>query len=147
MRLEITRRSDLATRALLELAALDRKVKAAELAERIGTSSGFLSQALSPLSAHRWVRSEPGPTGGYSLIEDPARISLRDVIEAVEGPTDTGRCVLEDRACRESGPCALHSAWARARDRLLEDMGSTTLADLLTPSGGARRARASEDRP
>lgn len=114
------------------MAALDRKVKASELAERVGTSTGFLSQALSPLTAHRWVRSEPGPTGGYRVTVDVAEVSLRDVIEAVEGPTDTGRCVLEDRACREAGSCALHSAWVQARTRLLDDLGATSLASLLS---------------
>ena len=69
MRLEITRRSDLATRALIELARLGRRTKSAELAEAIGTTPGFLSQAMTPLAAKGWVRSEPGPSGGYHLID------------------------------------------------------------------------------
>lgn len=136
MRLEITRRTDLATRAVLALSGRDQRVKAAELAELIGTSSGFLSQVMSPLAAKGWVRSDPGPTGGYQLVADPASISVLDVIEAVEGPTDTEACVLEDRACRRGGPCVLHTPWSAARSHLLTELQATSVAGLR--AGGAR---------
>ncbi len=135
MRLEITRRTDLATRALLMLDGVDRneRTKAAALAEAVGTTPGFLSQAMSPLVANGWVRSDPGPTGGYRLTADLAEVSVLDVIEAVEGPTDDGRCVLEDRACAASGasgPCALHQPWLHARGDLLGRLAATPLAGL-----------------
>lgn len=131
MRLEITRRSDLATRALIELARLGRRVKSAELAEAIGTSPGFLSQAMTPLAAKGWVGSGSGPTGGYELIADLADVSVLDVIEAIEGPSDGGRCVLEDRQCGDGGACALHQPWQRARTQLLDELSSSSLA-LMT---------------
>ena len=130
MRLEITRRADLATRALLELAARGTKTKAADLAERIGASAGFLTQAMTPLVARGWVRSEPGPSGGYVAAADLSDVSVLDVIEAVEGPTDTARCVLEDRACNGGGPCALHQPWSRARSQLLRELEATPLSSL-----------------
>lgn len=130
MRLEITRRSDLATRALIELARLARRTKSTELAEAIGTTPGFLSQAMTPLAARGWIRSEPGPTGGYSLTADLAEVSVLDVIEAIEGPSDAGRCVLEDRPCGTAGPCALHQPWQRARTQLLDELSKSSLAAL-----------------
>jgi Rrf2 family protein len=147
MRLEVSRRADLATRALLELRARDGRTKAAVLAERVGTTPGFLTQVMAPLVARGWVRSDPGPTGGYRLAgaED---VSVLDVIEAVEGPTDTGRCVLEDRACaggRHGGaagpaPCALHGPWSEARQQLLATLAATTLSTLpIPPTPGADR--------
>lgn len=134
MRLEITRRTDLATRALLALSESGQRTKSAELAETVGTTPGFLSQALTPTVAAGWVRSDPGPTGGYTLVADLASISVLDVIEAVEGPTDAGRCVLEDRACAAHGPCALHLPWSRARSVLADELAASPLDAL-----GARR--------
>ena len=130
MRLEITRRTDLATRAFLALAASGQRTKAAHLAESVGTTPGFLSQVMGPLVGRGWVRSEPGPTGGYVAVADAADLSVLDVIEAIEGATDTGRCVLEDRACRAPGtpPCALHHPWTKARDHLLAELAATPLA-------------------
>jgi Rrf2 family iron-sulfur cluster assembly transcriptional regulator len=134
MRLEITRRSDLATRALLELAHEGERTKSAVLAERLETTPGFLSQVMTPLVAKGWVRSDPGPSGGYTLVVDPRRVSVLEIIETMEGPTESGRCVMEDRACAGGGPCALHTPWSAARMRLLKELSRTRLSSL-TPGG------------
>ena len=49
----------------------------------------------------------------------------------MEGPTDTGACVLEDRPCRGKDHCALHLPWTSARAQLLRQLGTTSLADLV----------------
>lgn len=121
------------------------RMKGPALADAVGSTSGFVSQVLAPLVRAGWVRSDPGPTGGYSLVADLADVSVLAVIEAVEGPTDTGRCVLVDRACNDRGTCALHVPWLRARAELLRELDSTPVADaaVLTvasagsPGGGA----------
>ena len=132
MRLEITRRSDLAIRALLVLSDEPGRTKAAQLAEAVGTSKGFLTQVMNPLVQQGWVRSDPGPTGGYVADFEPADVSVLAVIEAVEGPVDTGRCVLEDRTCAQAGTCALHRPWSRAREQLLDELDSQCLSSLLS---------------
>jgi Rrf2 family protein len=129
MRLEITRRTDLATRALLALAH-GHRTKASVLADELGTTPGNLAHAMAPLVGRGWVHSEPGPTGGYALVTGLRDVSVLEVIEAVEGPTDTERCVLEPRPCRDGGPCALHQPWAAARRHLLDDLAGTKLATL-----------------
>jgi Rrf2 family protein len=130
MRLEITRRSDLATRALLALTASGQRTKSSALATKVGTTPGFLSQAMTPLVARGWVRSEPGPAGGYTALVDASEVSVLEVIEAVEGTTDTGHCVLEDRPCAGGGLCALHRPWSAARSQLLGELADTALSTL-----------------
>jgi Rrf2 family iron-sulfur cluster assembly transcriptional regulator len=133
VRLEITRRSDLASRAVVVLAGSRGRMKSAELAEALGTTSGFIPQVLGPLVERGWIVSVPGPTGGYEAAIAPERLSVLDVIEAVEGPTVTGRCVLVDRSCNVDGHCALHQPWSKARTGLLDELGRTTLAELEVP--------------
>lgn len=130
MRLEVSRKADLATRTLLELARTGQRSKASALAAAVGTTPGFLSQVISPLAARGWVRSDPGPTGGYSATVGLDDVSVLDVIEAVEGPSDTGRCVLEDRPCGGERQCALHVPWTRARTSLLQELAETPLSSL-----------------
>lgn len=132
MRLEVTRKSDLATKAIIEMNRLGRRAKAAELAELVGTSSGFLSQVLTPLVARGWVRSEPGPTGGYSVTVDLDDLHVLQVIEAVEGPTESGRCVLEDRTCSDNTPCVMHQPWQRARSQMLAELRQIPLSTLTS---------------
>lgn len=130
MRLEVTRKSDLAVRSLCELSRVDGRVKGPDLADAVGSTAGFLSQAMTPLVKAGWVRSDAGPTGGYSLAVPIAELSVLQVVEAVEGPTDDGQCVLVDRPCDAAGPCALHVAWYRARQHLLADLDAVSVADV-----------------
>ena len=110
------------------LADADR-IKGSALAELIGTTPGFVSQVVNPLVKAGWVRSDPGPTGGYSLIVDLAGVSVLAVIEAVAGATETGQCVLAEGPCNESGSCAMHVPWQRARDGLLRELAAVSVAD------------------
>lgn len=131
MRLEVTRRSDLAVKALVALARDGGRLKGSDLAKTVGATAGFLPQVLSPLVRQGWVGSDPGPTGGYSLRSDARDISVLAIIEATEGVTDTTTCVLADRPCSEHGPCSLHSSWSRARELLLDELAGVTVADLV----------------
>ena len=135
MRLEVTRKSDLAVRALGVLAEANGRMKGPALAAAVGSTSGFVSQVLNPLVRHRWVRSEPGPSGGYSLVADLNEVSVLAVVESIEGPTDSGRCVLADGTCIEQGSCALHRSWSQARTLLLAELDATSVAKALKTTG------------
>lgn len=130
VRLEITRRADLAVRAMVALAGEERRWKSSELAHALDTTVGFVPQIVGPLVKAGWVRSDPGPTGGYVARVPLADLSVLDVIEAVDGPTDAGRCVVEDRPCGGHERCALHDAWGRARTELTAALSATSLAHL-----------------
>lgn len=138
VRLEITRRADLAVRALVLLAASDVRLKAAEVAAALDTTAGFVPQVIGPLVRAGWVRSDPGPTGGYLTVVGLDRLSVLDVIEAVEGPTDQGRCVVSGGPCGGLAECALHDAWSKARAVLLDALASMPLSSITsagTPVG------------
>lgn len=128
VRLEITQRADLAVRALTVLDC--SRLKSADLAEKLGTTPGFIPQVMGPLVRAGWVRSAPGPTGGYELLVTLGALTVLEVIEQIDGPTDTGRCVVTKRSCNVDEPCALHVAWARARSELRSSLASLTLDDL-----------------
>lgn len=136
MRLEITRRADLAVRAMVLLGERGRRYKAPELAEALETTAGFVPQVIGPMVKAGWVRSDPGPLGGYVGAFALGDISVLAVVEAVDGATDDGRCVVADRPCDGDAPCSLHVAWARARQELINALSGTTLADV---AAGARQ--------
>jgi len=127
MRLEITRRADLAVRALVVLARSPQHLKSGDLAAALGTTPGFVPQVMGPLVRAGWVRSDPGPSGGYRPVVDLADVTVLQVVEAVDGPTDDGRCVVTSGSCASRQPCALHAAWARARRELLATLGAMPL--------------------
>lgn len=99
MRLEITRRADLAVRALVVLARSPGHLKSADLAVALGTRPAFVPQVMGRLVRAGWVRADPGPSGGYRPLVPLADLTVLQVIEAVDGPTDDGRCVVASGSC------------------------------------------------
>ena len=119
----------------MALLAEGRQLKAAELAEGLGATIAFVPQVVGPLVKAGWLRSDPGPTGGYRLLVAPEQVSVLEIVEMVDGPTDTGRCVVADMPCGRERLCALHSAWSRARDELTASLGAVTVADVAETAG------------
>ena len=58
------------------------------ISERQGIPARYLEQIFQRLRRARLVQSKRGPGGGYTLARRPAEITLRDVVEAIEGPLD-----------------------------------------------------------
>jgi Rrf2 family protein len=131
MRLELTKKTDLALRALGDLAEDGSRHPGLAIAEAIGATRQFLPQVMAPLVQAGWVDSIPGPGGGYHLELPLEEISLLQLIEAVEGETDRGRCVLTGDKCPSEHVCVLHSAWTRARAALLGELAATSVAAAL----------------
>ena len=129
MRLELKPRTDLTLRTITALTD-GRRWQAAQLAEHVGTSAAYLAHIVGPLTKAGWVNSVPGPTGGHQLVADLSSISLLELIEAVEGPTDDGRCVMASQACPAPEPCAIHDTWIRARAALAAELASTSLRSI-----------------
>jgi Rrf2 family transcriptional regulator, iron-sulfur cluster assembly transcription factor len=130
VRLEITRRAELAIRALALLGQSPERVKASVLADGLGTTVSFVPQVLGPLVRAGWVQSDPGPTGGYRCRVELSEVNVLQVIEAVDGATDIGRCVVADRLCQAADPCVLHVAWAQARTELVGVLQSTPMSGV-----------------
>lgn len=130
MRLELHARTELTLDVLRALSDSDRRTASA-LAEQVGSSAAYVAHLVAPLTRAAWVNSAPGPTGGYELATDLGSVSLHDLIELVEGPSDDGRCVMVDRPCVAPEPCALHHAWSRAREALVAELDSISLQRLI----------------
>jgi Rrf2 family transcriptional regulator, iron-sulfur cluster assembly transcription factor len=126
MRLEISRKTDLAVRTLCRLKG-NTRMKGSDLAALVDATPGFMAHVMAPLVHAGWVVSEPGPLGGYVLRAKLDEISLLAVIEAVEGPTIDGRCVLRGGPCPTVENCALHDSWVPARDALLQRLAATPI--------------------
>ena len=139
MRLELTKKTDLAARALtfLVLHSSDDPLKGTLLADALDTSTHYLPHIMKPLTDLGWVESVTGPSGGYVATPAAWDAGMLDLIEAVEGPVEAGRCVLRGAPCPASEPCGLHNAWTRARNALVDELRRTRVVDgaLPVPAG------------
>lgn len=132
MNITLSRRTDLAIKALDVLSQSEGRISGTLLAERIETTIQFLPQVLSPLIRAGWVDSERGPNGGYRSTTPLEAISLLELIETSEGPLENGRCVLRDGPCPGTQSCAVHAAWIAGRETLRAKLHQTSLANALS---------------
>ena len=112
------------------LGALQDRIKGSALAEALGTTAAFVPQVVGPLVKAGWVRSDPGPSGGYMLRARLDTVTVLQVVEAIDGVVDTGHCVVAERACKASVPCVMHLAWSRARSELVRTLGEMPMSTL-----------------
>jgi Rrf2 family protein len=132
MRLQLTKRTDYAIRACLYLASNGRAGPASSrrIAEHMDIPERFLPRVLADLSEAGIVEAKIGRSGGYRLQRSPDRLSILELIETVEGASRSSTCVLRQRACDASRPCAFHPVWEEAQTAFIDVLATTTLTDL-----------------
>jgi len=136
MRLELTKKTDLAFQALEFIAASSNtRVTGADLADDLDITTQYLPHVMAPLTRAGWVKSTSGPRGGYTINTDLTDVSLLDLIEAVEGQFDDTRCLHLGPKHNANHHCALHEPWIRARTALLGELGDSYLTDMIVVSG------------
>lgn len=131
MRLELTKRTDLAFRALVTMADdTDHRVNGATLATALDITTHYLPHVMAPLTRSGWVMSTSGPRGGYTLVIGLDDITLLQLVEAVEGPIDTTGCLHLGPRHRNGHTCALHRPWTKARSALISELDDVTIGHI-----------------
>ena len=132
MRLDLTKRSDYAIRAMLLLAHQgEGLLSSRQIAKEMHIPPRFLPQIMGDLARAGLVEPHPGRSGGYRLVEPAKGITLLRVIEAVEGDPHRQVCVLRGTPCGVEGECAVHSVFFSAEGALLDRLGSATLGGVV----------------
>jgi Rrf2 family transcriptional regulator, iron-sulfur cluster assembly transcription factor len=132
MRLELNRLSDYAIRACMLLASDGgHPISGREIAARTAVPERFLARSLGQLVSAGVVESRIGRTGGYRLGREASDVSLLEIVEAVEGPSRSTRCVLRQQQCDPSAPCAIHPVWAAAQSGVIDVLAGASLAALV----------------
>jgi len=128
----ISAKTDYAVRAAAELAALadEWPVKAERIAEAQGIPVAFLENILGQLRQAGIVDSRRGPDGGFLLARPPDRISIADVIRAIDGPLAGVSGARPETLEYEGAAAPLREVWVAVRASLRAILEHTTLADL-----------------
>jgi Rrf2 family protein len=132
VQLELSSEGRYALRALIYLARADEKVTADRISTEAHIPRRLLARILARLARAGLVQSEQGRGGGSRLAQPAGKITLREAVEAVEGPFGVVRCIMEDRSCGEGSPCALHEAWEEGQQAILEYLGTQTIEEFIS---------------
>lgn len=128
----LSAKTDYALRAMMDLAAHpDERTTLPAIAERQGIPRKFLPTVLQSLTQAGLVHTIRGYGGGVELSCDPDQITVRQVIESVEGRQQLYTCDARSNDCAIKADCRLRDVFDRAGAAMLAVLGNTTLADLV----------------
>ena len=130
---KLNRMTDYAVVMMAEMARGEGVVRtAAEIADATGVQAPTVAKLLKTLAHAELMESQRGAGGGYSLGRDPARISVAEIIAAVEGPIALTACVQgSPDHCGVETICAMRGNWDKVNQAVRAALESVTLADMM----------------
>ena len=138
--LKINRQTDYAVRVVLALAKQGDGAKrsTAEIQQEMLIPRAFMSRIVARLAHAGLVVTYPGRDGGLMLPRPASEITLKDIVEAFEGPILLSQClqVKGEDDCPFQSTCPVRPKWGRVQVAMLREMAAITFDDLVKESYG-----------
>ena len=132
--LRVSKLTDYATVVMTCLAGDgDGVVSAQALAERARLEVPTVSKLLKQLAQAGLVASTRGINGGYRLARAAERITIADIVTAMEGPIGMTECSAHSGLCDLESHCGVRVNWQRINQAIANALANVTLADMLHP--------------
>lgn len=135
--MRLTTKGRFAVTAMIDLALRQGKgpVTLSGISQRQAISLSYLEQLFGKLRRHEIVESIRGPGGGYSLARRADKVTVADIIIAVDEPLDATQCGGKENchgADATSGArCMTHELWATLNEKMVDYLDSVSLQDLV----------------
>ncbi len=134
--MKLTTKGRFAVTAMLDIAlqanhaAEARPVSLADISARQQISLSYLEQLFGKLRRKGLVNSIRGPGGGYELAHSAEKISVSQIISAVDEEIDATQCSGHQN-CTDEGPCMTHELWATLNQKILSYLSGISLNDMV----------------
>jgi len=130
--MQLTRAADYAVRVIVHMATLPEQERSLlpALATATGAPKSFLSKVLQALCRAQFIASRRGHSGGFQILPAGRQASIRQVIEAIDGPICLNLCLVHGASCSRKSFCPAHPIWERAQEAMLGVLNAATVAEL-----------------
>ena len=130
--MRLTTKGRFAVTAMMDLALRgdDSPVALAGVSERQKISLSYLEQLFGKLRRYNLVNSVRGPGGGYCIARPVDKVTVADIVRAVDEPLDATQCGGREN-CLDDHRCMTHDLWAALNVKMYDYLSSVTLADLV----------------
>ena len=112
-----------------------------DIARNEELSEKYLSQLVMPLKASGLINSVRGAQGGYLLARPPEQITVKDIVEVLEGDLAPSDCSKDNSLCSRSSYCITRDVWEKLEKSISKTLKSITLNDLVSKFKKERRNR------
>lgn len=131
--MDITRKTDYALRILSMLVTNEGALLSVRVAaEQVDVPYSFARSIQHGLAQAGIIESVRGVRGGMRLKADPNKITLYDVVQAVQGPFAINECTAPEGTCSRVDYCCFHPLWLGVEALMRDYLSSITLSDLVT---------------
>ena len=146
--MQLTRAADYGVRVMVHLASLPARQRTLlpTLAEATGAPESFLSKVLQALTRAKLIASRRGHAGGFEILPRGRQASMREVVEAIDGPIFLNVCLISDGSCGRETWCPAHPVWAEAQQAMLDVLSKALITEMARQEP-ARQVRASAAAP
>ncbi|HSL42509.1 MAG TPA: Rrf2 family transcriptional regulator [Anaerolineales bacterium] len=138
--LKINRQTDYAVRVIVALAKRGEGVRlsSSEIQKEMLIPAALMSRIVAQLAREGLINTFPGREGGLMLPRPAAQITLKDVVEAFEGPILLSEClqVKGEDDCPFQASCPVRSKWGRVQVAMLREMAAVTFESLAQEALG-----------
>lgn len=129
----MTLETDYAVRIMELLTKTNGKVDAGSISESTHVPQRFALKILRKLVSDGLIVSFKGAHGGYALARPADQITLREVLESVQGPYMISRCQQDEYCCAHSGSgahCRFHKVYDEVTEMVRKKLDSYTFAQI-----------------
>ena len=127
---QLSKKADYGLIALKHLAQhSEASVSAREIASEYRIPAELLAKILQRLARKGLLLSQQGTRGGYVLARDPSKISIVDVIEALDGPIGITPCE-RGSSCDQLDRCSVKDPLMAVRAKMVRILGDTSIYEL-----------------
>jgi len=138
--LKINRQTDYAVRVLLALAKHGEGIRlsSAEIQREMLIPAALMARIVAQLAHAELINTFAGRDGGLMLAHPASQITLKDVVEALEGPILLSECMQArgEDDCPFRSNCPVRSKWGRVQVAMMREMASITFEDLAGEASG-----------
>ena len=100
------------------------------ISKRQEISHPYLEQLFTRLKTARLVRTARGPNGGFMLARSPSEITIREILQTMEGSTAPVECVDDVTVCSRAHSCVCRKVWVEMKEAIDKVLEATSLQDL-----------------
>lgn len=131
--MKISTRSRYGLRFMYELALRYREgpVLLRDIAERQDISEKYLSKLVIPLKGIGLINAYRGAHGGYSLAHAPAEITVKQIVDVLEGDSNPVECVRDPSVCNHHDICPTWEVWGGLDKTISEYLQSISLESVV----------------
>lgn len=111
----------------------NKRISLKEIANSIDSPEAFTAKILQKLVKHRLIYSIQGAQGGFEMVTvNLKKITLEDIVIAIDGDASFTMCVLGLKECSELNPCPAHKKYKHIKSEFKNFVKTTTVLEMVT---------------